>query len=235
MAVAATGFFDGVHLGHRQVIDQLCAVARERGEESVIVTFWPHPRSVLQQDADRLRLLTTLQEKKERCLACGVDRFEVLPFTREFSRLSAETFIRDYLVARFGVTALILGYDHRLGHDNFDTPEQMAEVVAHCGVTPIRVPAVAIGAGAVSSTQIRDALTAGEAFADVESVKAVSDVNSPVTGTVAKVNEELADAPEKMNETPYEAWFVMAEDISGTEDLMDAEAYEEFVKTEGAS
>ena len=80
-----------------------------------------------------------------------------------------------------------------------------------------------------------DALTAGEAFADVESVKAVSDVNSPVTGTVAKVNEELADAPEKMNETPYEAWFVMAENIEGTEDLMDADAYEEFVKTEGHS
>ncbi len=162
MAVAATGFFDGVHLGHRQVLDQLCAVARARGEESVIVTFWPHPRSVLQQDADRLRLLTTLQEKKERCLACGVDRFEVLPFTRAFSRLSAETFIRDYLVGRFGVTALILGYDHRLGHDDFDTPEQMAEVVAHCGVTPVRVPAVAVGAGAVSSTQIRDALAAGD-------------------------------------------------------------------------
>ena len=80
-----------------------------------------------------------------------------------------------------------------------------------------------------------DALTAGEAFADVESVKAVSDVNSPVTGTVAKVNEELADAPEKMNETPYEAWFVMAENIEGAEDLMDADAYEEFVKTEGHS
>lgn len=162
MAVAATGFFDGVHLGHRQVIEQLCAVARERGEESVIVTFWPHPRSVLQQDADRLRLLTTLQEKKERCLACGVDRFEVLPFTRAFSRLSAETFIRDYLVARFGVTALILGYDHRLGHDNFDTPEQMAEAVSRCGVIPVRVPAVALGAGAVSSTQIRDALAVGD-------------------------------------------------------------------------
>lgn len=162
MAVAATGFFDGVHLGHRQVIDQLCAVARARGEESVIVTFWPHPRSVLQQDADRLRLLTTLQEKRERCLACGVDRFEVLPFTRAFSRLSAETFIRDYLVGRFGVTALILGYDHRLGHDDFDTPEQMAEVVARCGVMPVRVPAVAVGAGAVSSTQIRDALAAGD-------------------------------------------------------------------------
>ncbi|MGX8707460.1 MAG: bifunctional riboflavin kinase/FMN adenylyltransferase, partial [Bacteroidales bacterium] len=98
----------------------------------------------------------------ERCLACGVDRFEVLPFTRAFSRLSAETFIRDYLVGRFGVTALILGYDHRLGHDDFDTPEQMAEVVARCGVMPVRVPAVAVGAGAVSSTQIRDALAAGD-------------------------------------------------------------------------
>ena len=162
MAVAATGFFDGVHLGHRQVIEQLCAVARERGEESVIVTFWPHPRSVLQQDADRLRLLTTLQEKRERCLACGVDRFEVLPFTRAFSLLSAETFICDCLVARFGVTALILGYDHRLGHDNFDTPEQMAEVVSRCGVIPVRVPAVALGSGAVSSTQIRDALAVGD-------------------------------------------------------------------------
>ena len=78
-----------------------------------------------------------------------------------------------------------------------------------------------------------DALTAGESFADVESVKAVSDVNSPVTGTVEKVNEELADAPEKMNEAPYDAWFVLAGGITGTEDLMDAEAYEAFVAEEG--
>ena len=78
-----------------------------------------------------------------------------------------------------------------------------------------------------------DALTAGESFADVESVKAVSDVNSPVTGTVEKVNEELADAPEKMNEAPYDAWFVLAGGISGTEELMDADAYEAFVAAEG--
>ncbi|MBQ6563559.1 MAG: glycine cleavage system protein GcvH [Clostridiales bacterium] len=78
-----------------------------------------------------------------------------------------------------------------------------------------------------------DELTAGESFADVESVKAVSDVNSPVTGTVKQVNEELADAPEKMNEAPYEAWFVLAEGITGTAELMDAEAYEAFVASEG--
>ena len=78
-----------------------------------------------------------------------------------------------------------------------------------------------------------DALTAGESFADVESVKAVSDVNSPVTGTVKQVNEDLADAPEKMNEAPYDAWFVLAGEITETEELMDAEAYEAFVASEG--
>ena len=164
MAVAATGFFDGVHLGHKQVIDQLCAVARERGEESLLITFWPHPRSVLQQDADRLRLLSTLQEKRERCLSYGIDRFEVLPFDRAFSQLSAEAFVRDYLAGRYGVTALVLGYDHRLGHDRFDSPEQMMETVARCGVVPVRVDAFSSGDDAVviSSTRIRRALYAGD-------------------------------------------------------------------------
>ena len=78
-----------------------------------------------------------------------------------------------------------------------------------------------------------DALEAGQAFADVESVKAVSDVNSPVSGTVAKVNGELADEPEKMNSAPYEAWFVMAEDVTASEELMTAEEYEAFIASEG--
>ena len=78
-----------------------------------------------------------------------------------------------------------------------------------------------------------DSLQAGESFADVESVKAVSDVNAPVSGTVKEVNEALADAPEKMNEAPYEAWFVLAEDITDTEGLMTAEEYEAFVAEEG--
>ena len=162
MAVAATGFFDGVHLGHKQVIDQMCAIARARGEASMIVTFWPHPRSVLQQDADRLRLLTSLQEKRERCLSYGVDRFEVLPFTRAFSGLTAERFVREYLVDKLGVTTLILGYDHRLGHDRFDSPQQMMDTVARCGVEPVRVEAFTTGTCAVSSTQVRTALVAGD-------------------------------------------------------------------------
>lgn len=78
-----------------------------------------------------------------------------------------------------------------------------------------------------------DALQAGESFADVESVKAVSDVNAPVSGTVKEVNEALADAPEKMNEAPYDAWFVLAEGIADTDALMTAEEYEAFIAEEG--
>lgn len=161
MAIAATGFFDGVHLGHRQVIDKMCALAREEGTESMIVTFWPHPRSVLQQDADRLRLLTTIQEKRALCEAAGVDRFEVIPFSREFSMLSAKDFVAGYLRDKLGVTTLMLGYDHRLGHDSFTSPEEMVEAVRQCGVKPVRVDEFTLG-GSVSSTVIRRLLTDGE-------------------------------------------------------------------------
>ena len=78
-----------------------------------------------------------------------------------------------------------------------------------------------------------DSLTAGEAFADVESVKAVSDVNAPVSCTVKEVNEALADAPEKMNEAPYDAWFVLVEDVTDVDGLMTAEEYEAFIAEEG--
>lgn len=162
MVVAATGFFDGVHLGHRVVIDQMRAVASEKGCESMIATFWPHPRNILQQDADRLRLLTTLDEKRELCLGLGADRFQVLQFTREFSQMSAEEFVKGCLVDKLGVSTLILGYDHRLGHDSFDTPEQMMEAVSRCGVEPVRVSKFSMDEAAVSSTRIRNALLDGD-------------------------------------------------------------------------
>ena len=117
VAVATTGFFDGVHLGHRRVIDTLVSRAREEGREAVVVTFWPHPRAVLQQDARSLRLLTTLEEKKERLLALGVDRVEVLPFSRKFAALTAADYIK-LLKEKFNVTMLVMGYDNHIGCDH---------------------------------------------------------------------------------------------------------------------
>ncbi len=115
--IATTGFFDGVHSGHRLVIDRLVSAARERGDKSLVVTFWPHPRAVLQDGARELRLLTTLEEKKSLLQGLGVDRVEVLDFSRRFASLTAEQYLRDVLQARFGVTSLLMGYDNRLGSD----------------------------------------------------------------------------------------------------------------------
>ena len=117
VAVGTIGFFDGVHLGHRRVIETLVSRARETGREAVVVTFWPHPRAVLQQDARDLRLLTTLEEKKQMLLSLGVDRVEVLPFTRRLAALTAQQFVRDILINNIGIDTLVAGYDNKIGSD----------------------------------------------------------------------------------------------------------------------
>ena len=116
MSIVTTGFFDGVHLGHRHVISTVVSAARERGEKAIVVTFWPHPRTVLQQDARDFRLLTSLEEKKELLLAAGVDRVEVLPFTREFAAMKADAYLA-LLRERFGASLIVMGYDNRIGSD----------------------------------------------------------------------------------------------------------------------
>ena len=116
VAVVTTGFFDGVHLGHRHVIETVVSSARERGEEAIVVTFWPHPRTVLQQDARDFRLLTSLEEKKALLTAAGIDRVEVLPFTREFAAMKADEYLQ-MLRERFGASLIVMGYDNRIGSD----------------------------------------------------------------------------------------------------------------------
>ncbi|MBQ7273242.1 MAG: bifunctional riboflavin kinase/FMN adenylyltransferase [Bacteroidales bacterium] len=122
MAVVTTGFFDGVHLGHRRVLETVVSSARERGEEAVVVTFWPHPRTVLQQDARDFRLLTSLEEKKALLAAAGIDRTEVLPFTREFASLKADEYL-CLLQQRYGASLIVMGYDNRIGSDKVTARE----------------------------------------------------------------------------------------------------------------
>ena len=119
--IATTGFFDGVHTGHRLVIERLVSEAHASGDESLVVTFWPHPRAVLQDGARELRLLTTLEEKKTLLAGLGVDRIEVLDFTRRFAALTAREYL-ELLRNRFGVTTLLMGYDNRIGSDRLTAP-----------------------------------------------------------------------------------------------------------------
>ena len=136
--IATTGFFDGVHLGHRLVIERLVSLARERGDESLVVTFWPHPRAVLQDGARELRLLNSLEEKKGLLRNLGVDRVEVLDFTRSFASLTAEQYLREILRDRFGVTTLLMGYDNRLGSDRL-TAASLKPIASSIGIELIEL------------------------------------------------------------------------------------------------
>ena len=159
--VVATGFFDGVHVGHRLVIDQLVRAAAERGDESMVITFWPHPRNVLQKEARSLRLLSTMAEKETIIRSLGVDRFEVLNFTKDFSAMTTEDYLR-HIMKEYGATAILLGYDNRMGSDAAD-PDQVARKAEELGLEVIRTDMVPSELGyAVSSTKIREKVENGE-------------------------------------------------------------------------
>lgn len=162
MVVAATGFFDGVHKGHSAVLERLKQVAQEQHKESAVITFWPHPRTVLQQDAHSLRLLNSLQEKRERVLAMGIDHFWIVDFSRQFSKLSTEEFMREYLIGRYGVSALVIGYDHKLGNSALQSQQQMIDIATSLGLETLRVEEFQLGETIISSTKIRTALQSGE-------------------------------------------------------------------------
>ena len=181
--VVATGFFDGVHLGHSLVIEQLVEAAAVRGDESMVVTFWPHPRNVLQKEARSLRLLTSLQEKKDLLLDMGVDRVEVMPFTKDFSRMTTREYLRE-LMDRFDAKAVLIGYDNRMGCDA-DGADQVAAVAHDLGLEVIRTQMVPSEQGyAVSSTKIRERLEAG----DVRAASAMLGYDYTLHGVVVAGN-----------------------------------------------
>lgn len=162
MAVVATGFFDGVHAGHRLVLDTLLSEARARGEESVVVTFWPHPRITLQKDALNFRLLTSKSRKDLILKEMGIDRLETVNFSREFSTLSALDYIR-MLRDGYGCTELVLGYDTRFGSEQAG-PQTIAMLARGEGMDAVITPPVCAPDSDVpiSSTLIRAALEEGD-------------------------------------------------------------------------
>ena len=181
--VVATGFFDGVHVGHRLVIEQLVKAAAVRGDESMVVPFWPHPRNVLQKEARSLRLLTTLQEKKDILSGLGVDHVEVMQFTREFSDMTTEDYLR-LLKDRFGVKTVLIGYDNRMG-SNADGADQVARTAESLGLEVIRTDMVTSELGyAVSSTKIRERLETG----DVQAASAMLGYDYTLHGVVIAGN-----------------------------------------------
>ena len=160
-AVVTIGTFDGVHTGHQKIIDQLKQEAAEINGESVLITFDPHPRKVL-DPAKPLKLITTLDEKIELLQKQGVDHLVIVPFTKEFAGLSAEAYITDFLVGKFTPHTVIIGYDHRFGHDRVGDYQLMEIFAAKLQFKLKEIPEHIVDSIIVSSTQIRKAITNGE-------------------------------------------------------------------------
>ena len=161
-AVVTSGTFDGVHLGHQKIISRLLETAKETDGESVVITFWPHPRLIVSPNRDDLRLLSNLDEKIELLGNLGVDHLLVLPFTREFSELSSEKFVEDILISGIGTKTLVIGYDHRFGKNREGGFDYLKNNSERFKLNIVEIPRQEIDHLTISSTKIRQALQNGE-------------------------------------------------------------------------
>ncbi|AWM15282.1 riboflavin biosynthesis protein RibF [Flavobacterium sediminis] len=159
--ILTLGTFDGVHIGHRSIIEKVVSEGQKKNLESIVLTFFPHPRMVLQQD-DTLRLLNTIEEKGELLEKLGLDTLIVHPFSQEFSRLTAEEFVKNILVEKLNIAKIIIGYDHRFGRNRTATIDDLITFGKEYNFEVEQIPAEVIDNNSVSSTKIRKALENGE-------------------------------------------------------------------------
>lgn len=160
--VVTTGTFDGVHLGHQKIISRLKDVASEEHGETVLLTFYPHPRMVLFPDDNELKLLNTQLEKIQLLENYGIDHLIIYPFTKEFSRLTSVEFVRNVLVNNIHTKRLVIGYNHHFGRNREGSFDHLKEFGPVYGFDVEEIPAKDIDHIEISSTKIRQALQAGE-------------------------------------------------------------------------
>lgn len=159
--VVTVGSYDGVHCGHRAILQRIKELAEQNNGESVVVTFAPHPRIVLGK-AEGLKLLNTLDEKITLLEEVGIDHLIVAPFTEEFSRLSSEEYVREYLVGRIGVRTLVVGYNHHFGHNKNGDYQSLKALQEECGFEVYEISRQQIDDEKISSTVIRDLIAKGD-------------------------------------------------------------------------
>lgn len=160
--VLTQGTFDGVHLGHEKILKRIINRAKEIGGESVLLTFYPHPRLVLFPDDNQLRLITTLEERFEILRDMGLDQVVVLPFTKELSRVRAEEYVRDILLQQLNMKVFIIGYDHRFGRNREGSIEDILAMSETFNFEVEEISRQDIQESTVSSSKIRKALLDGE-------------------------------------------------------------------------
>ena len=158
--IVTIGTFDGIHIGHQKILKNLIRSANNEGKKSVLLTFFPHPRMVLQKE-NKILLLNTIKEKSSLLEKMGLDYLIIHPFSREFSRLTALDFVRDILVNKLNTSRLIIGYDHHFGKNREGNIHQLKEYSLLYDFKVEEIPAQDIDDVSVSSTKIRTALKDG--------------------------------------------------------------------------
>jgi len=161
-AIVTIGTFDGVHFGHQKIIKQLVQKAKADNGESVILTFFPHPRMIIDPENQELKMINTINEKAEILKGLGVDHLIITPFTRDFSNQLPEDYIKNTLVNNIGTKHIIIGYDHRFGKDRSGNLSDLKAAGLHYGFSVEEIMEQDIHDVAVSSTKIRQALLAGD-------------------------------------------------------------------------
>jgi riboflavin kinase/FMN adenylyltransferase len=179
-AVVTSGTFDGVHMGHQKIIDRLKEEARRIDGETVLITYWPHPRLVLKPWDSSLQLLSTFPEKANLLEEYGIDHLVKVPFTKEFASMQAEDYIRVILSERIQTKKIIIGYDHRFGKDRSGGLEELHQFSDKYGYEVEEIPRQDIEEIGISSTKIRRALEVG----DVQQANAFLGRNYAITGRV---------------------------------------------------
>jgi riboflavin kinase/FMN adenylyltransferase len=159
--VVTIGMFDGLHAGHRVVLQQVIEKAKALHGESVVISFWPHPRIVLNKGADVLRFLTSLEEKTRLFSETGIDHLVLIPFTKELAGLKAKEFIKKFLVDGIKLKHLAIGYDHRFGKDRVSSIEEYENYADEYGFTISRIMQIDVGGVHTSSSSIRKFLLNG--------------------------------------------------------------------------
>ncbi len=161
-AVVTIGTFDGVHLGHRKIISRLQELARQTGGETVILTFFPHPRMILHPEDQNLKLINIISEKAQLLADLGIDHLIITPFSRDFSNLSAEEYIREILVNRIGTKKIVIGYDHRFGKDRTGGLNELQQFAPVYNYEVEEISEQDVNEVAVSSSRIRKAILNGD-------------------------------------------------------------------------
>lgn len=160
--IVTIGTFDGVHLGHQKIIQLMKKDAEKCNGETVVITFFPHPRLVLHADSKNLKFINTQKRKVELLERAGVDHLIIINFTREFSRLNSSTFIKEYLVDKIKTKKLIIGYDHHFGKNRLGDFSTLYDLSYKYGFEVEKLAAQNVENVAISSTKIRRALNEGK-------------------------------------------------------------------------